>query len=305
MGMACLGHPGLIEKGYWHKFLFVFPAAKKLRVLRFGIVLGLILACWAAPFCARAAWFTRTWQTDDGLPDNQVTTIAQGRDGYLWVGTFVGLARFDGFHFTRFPYTLSPSNEDEGVTELLPARDGGLWIRTRRGPIVGLGPDFLSVTSPTNALKNTRVLAMIQDQTGCLWLATQDSIWQVRNGKASRFMGYQGKMPQGSPSGFAIDSDGHLWFAKGNGAFILRNGQFEQITRTFYKVHLAALQRRVDCRWQTASQVRRRRSGAGLWIVFHSGRSLRDDGSDGRPYRGRLDWNQQWRTFPAHRFVGL
>ena len=45
---------------------------------------------------------SRTWQTEDGLPHNVVQAIAQTPDGYLWVGTPSGLARFDGVHFTTF-----------------------------------------------------------------------------------------------------------------------------------------------------------------------------------------------------------
>ncbi|HEY2081240.1 MAG TPA: two-component regulator propeller domain-containing protein, partial [Verrucomicrobiae bacterium] len=40
-------------------------------------------------------WLTRTWQTDEGLPDNDVTGVAQTADGHLWVATLGGLMRFD------------------------------------------------------------------------------------------------------------------------------------------------------------------------------------------------------------------
>src|ERR1700760_3116163 len=40
------------------------------------------------------------WQTQDGLPNDQVLAITQSRDGYLWVGTREGLARFDGIKFS-------------------------------------------------------------------------------------------------------------------------------------------------------------------------------------------------------------
>jgi len=47
-------------------------------------------------------WVTRVWQTGDGLPQNSVNALAQTRDGYLWIGTSGGLARFDGVLFRTF-----------------------------------------------------------------------------------------------------------------------------------------------------------------------------------------------------------
>ena len=42
------------------------------------------------------------WLTENGLPQNTVHSIAQTRDGYIWIGTEEGLARFDGIRFTVF-----------------------------------------------------------------------------------------------------------------------------------------------------------------------------------------------------------
>jgi len=44
----------------------------------------------------------RIWRIEDGLPQNKIQAIAQTPDGYLWVGTSEGLARFDGVRFHRF-----------------------------------------------------------------------------------------------------------------------------------------------------------------------------------------------------------
>ena len=42
------------------------------------------------------------WTTDNGLPQNSVNAIVQTHDGYLWLGTYGGLVRFDGVRFTTF-----------------------------------------------------------------------------------------------------------------------------------------------------------------------------------------------------------
>ena len=44
----------------------------------------------------------RVWTTYDGLPDDAVIAMRQTRDGYLWLGTLHGLARFDGLRFSVY-----------------------------------------------------------------------------------------------------------------------------------------------------------------------------------------------------------
>ena len=43
-----------------------------------------------------------TYSTEDGLPQSQVTAMTQDKDGYLWIGTLGGLAKFDGTKFTSY-----------------------------------------------------------------------------------------------------------------------------------------------------------------------------------------------------------
>src|SRR3954451_19167585 len=69
----------------------------------------------------------RVWTQAEGLPQDTVRAIAQTSDGYLWVGTDEGLARFDGFRFVSFgkrPGELP----DAAITALSAASDGSLWI---------------------------------------------------------------------------------------------------------------------------------------------------------------------------------
>src|SRR5215831_16588191 len=60
----------------------------------------------------------RVWQIDDGLPQNSVWAIAQSKDGYLWVGTQQGLARFDGLRFLLLDDKAAPELKHGFITAL-------------------------------------------------------------------------------------------------------------------------------------------------------------------------------------------
>ncbi len=71
--------------------------------------------------------------TGDGLPSSTVTSIAQTPDGYLWVGTYNGLARFDGARFVTFDPVNKPELGQARVQGLFLDANGTLWINTFRG----------------------------------------------------------------------------------------------------------------------------------------------------------------------------
>lgn len=197
--------------------------------------MGLIVACATAAAADQTAWFTRSWQTDDGLPNNQVMAVSQGPDGYLWVGTPAGLARFDGIRFREFSNLGSNSHEDQGVNSIVPSQSGGLWIKMRRWPIFYIDPSLSTVTPAADGLPNERPAAMMEDKEGCLWVGYPDSIWQIRNGIATKLTG-----EQGIASGFVMDVNGAVWVAKGNHVGVFRNNQFKSLMHPKFRPHLAA-----------------------------------------------------------------
>jgi ligand-binding sensor domain-containing protein len=80
-----------------------------------------------------AEFTTRNWQREDGLPDNSVKAILQTRDGYLWIGTGRGLARYDGRKFTVFDRANTPEFKSEDINCLAEDEAGTLWIGTTAG----------------------------------------------------------------------------------------------------------------------------------------------------------------------------
>ncbi len=73
------------------------------------------------------------WDTENNLPGSTVTDIAQTPDGYLWVGTYDGLARFDGANFVTFDSANTPELTQTRVQGLYLDTNGTLWINTFRG----------------------------------------------------------------------------------------------------------------------------------------------------------------------------
>src|ERR1035438_692049 len=100
----------------------------------FALMLAVSLSCFGLVVSGVAAtnvittYGVRTWQTDDGLPQNSVYSIAQTGDGYIWVGTGDGLARFDGVRFTVLDEKAPPELQHGSITALCADRDGSLWI---------------------------------------------------------------------------------------------------------------------------------------------------------------------------------
>ena len=76
------------------------------------------------------------WTTDNGLPQNTIRAIVQTRDGYLWLTTFDGLARFDGVRFTIFDRSNTPAITNNRFTALHEDRDGTLWAVADQGEVV-------------------------------------------------------------------------------------------------------------------------------------------------------------------------
>ena len=67
-----------------------------------------------------------SWSRHNGLPVNNVYAIAQTRDGYLWLGTSIGLLRFDGVDFTLIGAPPASELRNTRIACLSPAHDGGI-----------------------------------------------------------------------------------------------------------------------------------------------------------------------------------
>jgi hypothetical protein len=103
------------------------------------------------------------WTTDDGLPQNTVTSLVQTRDGYLWLTTFDGLARFDGVRFTVFDKNNSSGINPNRFANLYEAGAGSLLIASEdAGLIVYRNGTFTNYTTAAG-LPSNQVLEQLRE----------------------------------------------------------------------------------------------------------------------------------------------
>ncbi|MEW5764007.1 MAG: ligand-binding sensor domain-containing protein [Acidobacteriota bacterium] len=135
---------------------------------RFTAVSILALAiAWTNHLPAQVLPFER-FGTTEGVPQSQVSCVAQDAEGYLWVGTWGGLARYNGGGFTAFYIEDGlPSNR---IHEILPSRGGALFVATTNGLARTEGRRIVPVPDP--AVANVRCRALAEDAAGRVWVGT-------------------------------------------------------------------------------------------------------------------------------------
>jgi hypothetical protein len=149
-------------------------------------------------------WFARTWLTEHGLPDNNVTGVAQSADGYLWVGTHNGLARFDGLQFDKIPLPVLAGRSELLIRTLLMVDNEQLWLAAEGGVVIRLSPNSTNVFTTADGLPNFRPMSMAQDLAGAIWVGYADgSACEIAHGAVKRFY-----LPGSGTCSLAADAGG-------------------------------------------------------------------------------------------------
>ena len=80
-----------------------------------------------------AHYIHKVYTSNDGLPQNRSRALVQSHEGFLWIGTQDGLARFDGATFQVFDKNNTPALKHSDITSLYETEDSSLWIGTFNG----------------------------------------------------------------------------------------------------------------------------------------------------------------------------
>ena len=119
---------------------------------------------------------------ENGLPQNSVQALLQTRDGFLWLGTEMGLVRFDGSSFQVFDRHSAPALPGNDVRCLLETPDGALWVGTSDG-LARWSSGQMTVFTTRDGLPGLSVLSLHAQEHGGFRVETGNGSADYVNGR--------------------------------------------------------------------------------------------------------------------------
>ncbi len=142
----------------------------------------------------------------------EIHALHRGRGGDLWISSESGLHRMAAPDAVR---AVPGFDRDDGIC-LLEDPEGTLWIGTRSGDLIELGPAGLRIHSPDAVAPRSRIGSLCRTPDGKLWLGTGRGVLRFAEGIFSQ-LGPDSGVPQSDVYGLAADDFGRLWFSHATG----------------------------------------------------------------------------------------
>ena len=155
--------------------------------------------------------YSRTvWTQERGLPQDTIRAITQTKDGYLWLGTDEGLARFDGYEFQVFS-KANGDLPDNAIVALAATTDGALWAGTQSGLVEYRGGHFRTYGT-RDGLPDAAITNVYADPAGALWIVAGRYLSRFKDGRFTTFQPEK-DIPVSATREACLDSHGALWVA--------------------------------------------------------------------------------------------
>jgi signal transduction histidine kinase/ligand-binding sensor domain-containing protein/CheY-like chemotaxis protein len=170
-----------------------------------------------------AQYTLSSWTTEEGLPQNTVSSIVQTKDGYLWFGTQEGVARLNGEKFTVFNRSTTDAFKFNWVQAMAEDRNGTLWLGTQGGGLISYREGQFRGYTTKDGLPSNRINWLLEDSTGNLWIGSEAGLSEFANGKFVNRFGTD-ELSHGNILRVVQDTSGDIWLIQDQKLKLLRNG---------------------------------------------------------------------------------
>lgn len=204
---------------------------KRLAGLLWALLAGVVLTAAIIPSAQAARHTVAGWGMEQGLPHNLVQSVAQGSDGFIWLGTWEGVVRFNGRSFTVFDRQNTPGVELSGVLSILPEADGAVLFGTisdgvyryHRGRWEALGGDDA---------RHLTVSALLRDRSGGLWIGAKEKLLRLLPSGQLLDAGSALGLPEVPITALHRGADDAVLVATEKGVYQVRQGQLSAWNNT-------------------------------------------------------------------------
>lgn len=164
-----------------------------------------------------------TWTAKDGAP-SQISALAQTNDGFLWIGSALGLFRFDGVRFEHYAPPDGQALPSHNIYTLMPTSDGGLWVSFRPSGLAFIKDGRITVFDRPEVLPASQVYAFAVDHDRRVWAGTHDGL-VLRSGSRWVAVGADWNLPKPERiRALLVGRDGTLWVATDSTVVFLKRG---------------------------------------------------------------------------------
>ena len=187
-----------------------------------GCVLWQLLAVDVAgqtPLPATPQFDIQTWQSDQGLPRPAIDAIGQGKDGYLWVGTWDSRARFDGVSFTEYLPDKTPELAGFGISKFVSDRFGVVWHATAGGGLAKWAGGHWVRCLPEIGAGHSITEVFGVSEGAAVVVRADGHVLSWRNGRVT-FDVWAGQCGEPSQKNVCRDNRGAVWFTTATGRMV-------------------------------------------------------------------------------------
>lgn len=168
----------------------------------------------AQPDSFLSEFVSRSWTASDGIPGNTVTDIIQSSKGYIYLGTYDGLVRFDGVEFVTFNRRTEKKFSFVSARTIFEDSNGNIWVGSNdEGVCKIFTSGQVQSFSTENGLPNNSVRSICEDKEENVWIGTTEGIAIInRAGTVEKFTGLE-KYGQNNilVSKIFCDTAGRIW----------------------------------------------------------------------------------------------
>lgn len=187
------------------------------RLFAFVFCFFVCLSVFSTPASYSNDFVSHQWNSSDGLPGNTVTDIIQSHTGYIYIGTYEGLVRFDGFDFTVLNKAAGGKFKFVSARTVFEDSAGNLWIGSNDEGIQKISGDRSFIFSTANGLPNNSIRDIAEDRHGNIWIGTAGGVVYINPDNQICRIAYTGG---DDVSGVLVDqlycdTAGRIWLVSG------------------------------------------------------------------------------------------